>query len=142
MADIKLKVNTNEREVEHFLESVHTILDSEEFDIHKDVTVILSTKSDELMMFSNYYTIVDLEYDISDIVERIKELIVSDFSERIVDKDDLEPPALFVFGKEINKKQVYIKLKIKNNERNGRVLIISFHYAEHKMLFPFAKSGV
>ena len=79
---------------------------------------------------------VDLEYDIEDVVERLRELTVGEYSETLVDKDDINPPLLFVFGKNINNKQVYVKLKIKG-EINRRVLCVSFHYAEKVMSFPY-----
>lgn len=59
-----------------------------------------------------------------------------EYSETLIDKDNLEPPLLFVFGKNINAKQVYIKLKIKGNQEK-LVLCVSFHYAEREMKFPF-----
>lgn len=36
-----------------------------------------------------------------DVVERLKELTIREYSETLIDKDDLNPPMLFVFGKEI-----------------------------------------
>lgn len=80
---------------------------------------------------------LDLDYDASDIVERLKELTIREYSETLVDKDDTNPPLLFVFGKDINGKQIYIKLKIKGSQTR-HVLCVSFHYAEEKMTFPYA----
>lgn len=80
---------------------------------------------------------MDLDYDTWDVVNRLKELTVSEYSETKIDKDDLTPPLLFVFGKYINKKLVYIKLKIKG-EQNRRILCVSFHYAKDSMEFPYA----
>lgn len=80
---------------------------------------------------------VDLDYDASDVAERLKELTIREYSETLVDKDDLNPPLLFVFGKDINGKQVYIKLKIKGDQTR-HVLCVSFHYAEKKMSFLYA----
>lgn len=79
---------------------------------------------------------MDLDYDAGDIVERLKELTIREYSETLVDTDDINPPLLFVFGKDINRKQLYIKLKIKGN-RTRHVLCVSFHYAEEKMTFPY-----
>ena len=86
---------------------------------------------------STPYTLLDLDYDMWDVVERLKELTVSEYSETKIDKDDLNPPLLFVFGKEINKKLVYVKLKIKGDQKR-RVLCVSFHYARDPMKFPYA----
>lgn len=54
-----------------------------------------------------------------------------------MDKDDLNPPVLFVFGKEISERLVYIKLKIKG-EQTRHIVCVSFHYAEEPMAFPYA----
>lgn len=75
--------------------------------------------------------------DIWDVVERLKELTVAEYSETKIDKDDLDPPLLFVFGKDISGKLVYVKLKIKGDERR-HVLCVSFHYARDTMIFPYA----
>lgn len=53
-----------------------------------------------------------------------------------IDKDNTEPPLLYVFGKEINDRLVYIKLKIKEAQKKY-VLCVSFHYAEKEMRFPY-----
>ena len=84
--------------------------------------------------YSTPYTLLELEYNDVDVVERLKELTIKEYSETIVDKDDVDPPLLFVFGKNINHKQVFIKLKIKG-EQKRYVLCVSFHYAEHIMTF-------
>ena len=78
---------------------------------------------------------LDLDYDTSDIVERLKELTLAEYSETLIDKDDSTPPLLFVFGKSIDNKLVYIKLKIKGNT-SKKILCLSFHYARHNMNFP------
>ena len=88
--------------------------------------------------YSTPYTLVDLDYDEDDVIERLKELSVAEYSETKIDRDDLNPPLLFVFGKKINGKLVYIKLKIRDDE-NTVILCVSFHYAKEKMKFPYAK---
>ncbi len=56
-----------------------------------------------------------------------------------IDSDNLDSSLLFVFGKEINRKIVYVKLKIKEIDNQGRcILCVSFHYAKEKMQFPYA----
>ena len=72
-------------------------------------------------------------------VERLKELTISDYSETLVDNEDEDPPLLFVFGKDINNRLVYIKLKIKGSD-SKKVLCLSFHYAMHEMTFPYRQS--
>ena len=59
---------------------------------------------------------MDLDYDAGDVVARLKELTVEEYSETKIDKDDSDPPLLFAFGKDINNKLVYVKLKIKGGK--------------------------
>ena len=65
-----------------------------------EVIIIKSTKDD--IQFSTRYLMLDLDYDTSDIVERLKELTLAEYSETLIDKDDSNPPLLFVFGKSID----------------------------------------
>lgn len=71
-----------------------------------------------------------------DVVERLKEITLQDYSETLGDKDNDNPPYLHVFGKYINGKEVYIKLKIRDGITK-KVLCLSFHYAEYCMNHPY-----
>jgi len=132
---IKISINTKRKNVIVFLEQLHSILSDPSFDIDNIMILISKKKSPEKEMFSTPYTILDLDYETSDIVERLKELIVQEYSETLYDRDDDNPPLLFIFGKDINCKKVSIKLKIKDVKK--KVLCLSFHYAEHVMNFPY-----
>jgi hypothetical protein len=71
--------------------------------------------------------------EVQDFLDRLKILLKKeDF-----DIDDANPPILFVFGKDIYNKLVYVKLKIKGDQQR-HVLCVSFHYAKEKMTFPYA----
>lgn len=132
---IKISINTKKKDVIAFLEQLKSILSDPKFDIGKNMILISKTKPQDKENFSTPYTILDLDYETSDIVERLKELTVQEYSETLYDKDDDNPPLLFVFGKDINCKKVYIKLKIKDVKK--KVLCLSFHYAEYVMNFPY-----
>lgn len=114
-----------------------TLLEKDDFNIDTDFTLIRKSKQGDSRRFSTPYTLVDLDYDTEDIVDRLKELTAEEYSETKIDKDDLDPPLLFVFGKNINNKLVYIKLKIKGDQQR-HVLCVSFHYAKEQMSFPYA----
>lgn len=133
---IKLSFQSKKIEIIEFLRELKNILHSERFDIQKDFTIIKSKKKNGKEQYSTPYTLLDLDYDANDIVERLKELTIREYSETLIDKDDINPPLLFVFGKDINGKLLYIKLKIKDS-RTRHVLCVSFHYAEEKMTFPY-----
>ena len=103
---IKIPVRSEKKDVKAFLEELKEILNAKEFNIDNDLLIVKSNKD-------------EIEY-----------------SETLIDKDDDKPPLLFVFGKDINSRLVYIKLKIKG-EQTKRVLCLSFHYAKHDMVFPY-----
>ena len=131
---IKIPIRSEKKDVKAFLEELKEVLEAENFNIYDNLLIIKSSKDE--IEYSTNYTMTDLDYDSSDIVERLKELTVSEYSETLIDKDDDKPPLLFVFGKDINSKLIYIKLKIKG-EITKRVLCLSFHYAKHDMEFPY-----
>ena len=133
--DIKIPILSDKKDVKKFLDDLKAIINDVSFDSNDDLIIIKSSKDE--VQYSTRYTLFDLDYDTVDVVDRLKELTVSDYSETLIDKDDDKPPLLFVFGKDINNRQVYIKLKIKG-ENNRRILCLSFHYAKHKMKFPYA----
>lgn len=102
---IVLSFKSNKNEIEKFLQDMKNILEDESFNIHDNIKVVKSKKKEEKEKYSTPYTMVDLEYDDSDVVECLKDLTIKEYSETLVDKDNLEPPLLYVFGKDISNKQ-------------------------------------
>lgn len=137
MGIIFLSTQSKKREVAAFLAELKKLLEDAEFDIDTDLILIRKRKQGEDQKYSTLYTLLDLEYDMEDVAERLKELTIAEYSETKIDKDDIEPPLLFVFGKNINDKLVYVKLKIKGIQQK-HILCVSFHYAKEKMIFPYA----
>lgn len=126
------------QEVVAFLEELKAFVKGNDFDIDHDLILIKKKKVDE-EEYSTPYTLLDLDYNSEDVVNRLKELTVAEYSETKIDKDDFNPPLLFVFGKDINRRLVYMKLKIKKKENlRKHILCVSFHYAKEKMKFPYA----
>lgn len=133
---IKTTIRSEKKDVDAFLDKLKGIILSDSFDLEENFVLIRSNKQYNQGRFSTPYTMTDLDYDTSDVVDRLKELSVSEYSETLFDRDDSNPPLLFVFGKDISGKQIYIKLKIREIVAE-RVLCVSFHYAEHMMVFPY-----
>lgn len=134
MITIKIPVRSEKKDVKAFLEELKEILNAKAFNIYNDLLIVKSNKDE--IEYSTGYLMLDLDYDALDVVERLKELTIDEYSETLIDKDDDKPPLLFVFGKDINSRLIYIKLKIKG-EQTKRVLCLSFHYAKHDMVFPY-----
>lgn len=137
VVSIILSTQSKKGEVVAFLDGLKLFLENEDFDMNTDITLIKRRKQGKDWKYSTPYTLLDLDYDVGDVVERLKELTVAEYSETKIDKDDLDPPLLFVFGKDINSKLVYVKLKIKG-ELQRHLLCVSFHYAKENMIFPYA----
>lgn len=136
MTIIFLSIQSKKKEVIAFLDELKAFLGRDNFNINTDLTLISKKKQSDERQFSTPYTLLELDYDAGDVVERLKELTVEEYSETKIDKDDLNPPLLFVFGKNIDDKLVYVKLKLKRDKKY--VLCVSFHYAKDKMIFPYA----
>lgn len=134
---IFLSVQSKKREVVAFLKGLKDLLGQDDFDINTDMILIRKKKQGKDQIYSTPYTMLDLDYDIDDVIARLKELKLEEYSETKIDRDDVNPPLLFVFGKDINSKLVYVKLKIKGDQRK-HILCVSFHYAKERMTFPYA----
>lgn len=87
-----LSTQSKKKEVITFLDELKAILEKEDFNIDTDITLIRKEKKKEDEKFSTPYTLLDLDYDIDDVVERLKELTIEEYSETKIDKDNLEPP--------------------------------------------------
>lgn len=101
-----------------------------------DLILIRKKKQGDDWKFSTPYTLLDLEYNAEDVVNRLKELKVEEYTETKIDTDDINPPILFVFGKDINDRLIYVKLKIRDQQK--QIVCVSFHYAKDKMQYPYA----
>ena len=119
-----------------FLEEMRGVLNSPDFDIDRQF-ILIQSKKDEIK-YSTPYTMLDLEYDTWDVVEHLRELTICEYSHTLFDDKDVDLPHLYVFGKDINAKQVYIKFKIKG-EKSKRIVCVSFHYAKWELQFPYTK---
>lgn len=134
---IQISVHSDKKDVKAFLEKLNMVVNNKKFNIDSDLIIIQSRKNSDKEQFSTPFTLVDLEYDCFDILDRLKELTIENYSETKIDRDNDNPPLLYVFGMYIEEKLVYIKIKLKGDNQK-RVLCLSFHYAEKQMEFPYA----
>lgn len=81
---------------------------------------------------------LELEYDNQDVINEICSLSLLHYTTTIFDDKGRDTKPLFVFIKEIQKRQVYIKLRLKETNNDEKVVCISFHFAEHEVnTFPY-----
>lgn len=127
-------IQTDKRDIIKLLRELHEFIDSTEFDVKKHF-YFANTSKDEIQ-YSNFYTLNELGFSVADVVNTIRELTVSDYSETLFDRDNSNPPLLYVFGKSIDSKLIYIKLKYRSIG-NKKVICVSFHFARFDMKFPY-----
>lgn len=70
-------------------------------------------------------------------LEVIKTLVVEDYSHTITDSLLNGYGEMWVFGKELNGEEIYIKISL--GKTNKSTICISFHIAEQKMQYPYKK---
>jgi hypothetical protein len=88
----------------------------------------------------NKECILKLGFKYPDIQETLLGLSVEDYCEG-PRKDRDQPGELWVFGKAIENKVVYIKLKLASFGPLRIVRVVSFHLAEHILEYPFKEKG-
>lgn len=123
---------SKKKDVEDFLKVLKETLNSSSFQIQKHFFMNLKNDSS---YYSNMGTLIDLEFSMKDVIRVIKSLQLEDYCETLFDRQDEYPPLLYVFGKEISGKTIYIKLKIREIEE--RIICISFHYARMPMKYIY-----
>jgi hypothetical protein len=67
--------------------------------------------------------------------EIVKELAILDYSEGPMEDDLYKISPMWVFGKKVKSKEIYIKISL--GVENSNVICISFHEAEHAINYPF-----
>ncbi|WP_368371247.1 hypothetical protein, partial [Ruminococcus sp. RTP21484sp1_RTP31023st1_H8_RTP31023_210422] len=98
-----------------FIEEIREFLNKNDFDIDEEFVLIRSEKEESKEQYSTRYTLNDMEIDREDVVEILKTLELKEYSETKLDRQETNPPFLFVFGKIINGKLIYIKTKIQKS---------------------------
>lgn len=78
-----------------------------------------------------------LQLDITPVQREVivKNLLVQDYVEGPVVDELNKTGEMWVFGKDVKGREVYIKITL--GYENGQTICISFHIAEHPMDYPF-----
>ncbi len=67
----------------------------------------------------------------------VKNLLAQDYVEGPVVDELNKKGEMWVFGKDVKGREVYIKITL--GYENGQTICISFHIAEHPLKYPFKK---
>lgn len=82
----------------------------------------------------NMQTLLTLELTPAQRTEILKKLTADDYSEGPLEEKLYQGADMWVFGKLVKQKEVYIKITL--GAAGTSVICISFHIAEHKMNYP------
>jgi hypothetical protein len=85
----------------------------------------------------NFVTMTQLEYSIEDVKNELKGLEFRDYAEGPVEETLYKGADMWVFGKVIQSKEIYIKITM--GQPSSKVLCISFHFAEGPLNYPYKK---
>jgi hypothetical protein len=82
----------------------------------------------------NMQTLADLEISQSKAKEYLTELKTEEYSDGPMTDIVYQGADMWVFGKQIQAKEIYIKVTM--GQESDRVVCVSFHFAEHPMNYP------
>jgi hypothetical protein len=83
----------------------------------------------------NFDTIKELEFSIEDVKNELKNLELRDYAEGPVKEALFQGADMWVFGKVIQSREIYIKITL--GQPSSKVLCISFHFAEKPLVYPY-----
>lgn len=122
--------------VVEFLLELRRILTLPTFNVNCDLDILLKKKDeDSLDPYTTANTLAELEFDKYDVRDQLLAMVVSDYVETIVDDRKGSLPPFLVFCREIRKRYIYIKVKIRDRA-SGKVFCVSFHFARHPFKRP------
>jgi hypothetical protein len=128
-----LKIVSSKDEVETFLKELKEVLMNSNFDVSRDLDILLKKKSEAATdPHTTENTLLALDFDKNDVARQLMALDVSEYLETFIDDRDNSLPPFFAFAKSIQSKDVYIKVKIRDRQK-CKVFCVSFHLAR----FPF-----
>lgn len=78
----------------------------------------------------------ELGIDNNDIKEYLKSLSIENYVETCDDERNKNSNSYYIFGKFVNEKEIYIKVKIQSYDKKI-VVCMSFHFAEYKLNYPY-----
>lgn len=126
---VSLKIISSEDDVRMFLMELKEILSDPNFDVAKDLDILLKKKNElPTDPYTTFNTMQTLEFDRHDVKNQLLALDASEYMETFIDDKDNSLPPFYAFGKTIKNREVYIKAKIRDR-KNCKVFCVSFHFA-------------
>lgn len=135
---MEINFTSPKEEVIKFLLELEKVMSNRDFDVNKDLDVILKKKNENsLDPYTTQNTLLKLDFDKNDIADTLKKLSVEEYIETGKDRKDISSPEFYIFGKEVQGNLIYIKIKIRD-KINHKVFCVSFHFARYPISnFPY-----
>ena len=135
---MEINFTSPKEKVIKFLLELKKIMSHRNFDVNKDLDVILKKKNENsLDPYTTQNTLLKLDFDKNDIADTLKKLTVEEYIETGKDRKDISSPGFYIFGKEVQGNLIYIKIKIRD-KINHKVFCVSFHFARYPISnFPY-----
>ena len=135
---MEINFTSPKEKVIKFLLELKKIMSHRNFDVNKDLDVILKKKNENsLDPYTTQNTLLKLDFDKNDIADTLKKLTVEEYIETGKDRKDISSPEFYIFGKEVPGNLIYIKIKIRD-KINHKVFCVSFHFARYPISnFPY-----
>ena len=133
-------VTESREKVEQFLVELKSILSSPNFNPARDLDIITKKKSEDMFdPYTTANTLLALGFNNEDVRNELLKIGVEDYAETLIDVMDATLPPFYVFYRDIQSREVYIKVKIRDSI-TGKVFCISFHFARYPAPNPLPYS--
>ena len=132
---------SSKKDVELFLKEMHSLLEDKDFNMDTDFLFQEHRAADEPDdEFTNENTLLALHYDSRDVINELKTLTIDNYSESMVDSVSPQFNILYVFGKIIKERDIYIKVRIKKRRVGTKfVFCLSFHFARNPISYRYKR---
>ena len=133
-------VTESREKVEQFLVELKSILSSPNFNPASDLDILPKKKSEDMFdPYTTANTLLALGFNNEDVRNELLKIGVEDYAETLIDVMDATLPPFYVFYRDIQSREVYIKVKIRDSI-TGKVFCISFHFARYPAPNPLPYS--
>ena len=133
-------VTESREKVEQFLVELKSILSSPNFNPARDLDILPKKKSEDMFdPYTTANTLLALGFNNEDVRNELLKIGVEDYAETLIDVIDATLPPFYVFYRDIQSREVYIKVKIRDSI-TGKVFCISFHFARYPAPNPLPYS--
>ena len=104
-------VRETKEKVKIFLAKLKSILSSPNFDTSRDLDILLRKKGEfPFDPYTTENTLLALNFNNDDIKNELLNLKTEDYAETIIDSKDASLPPFYVFYREIQSRDIYIKV--------------------------------